>query len=107
VIGFADTEWRIRGACNGMDTELFFPNDADPIDPTVLAACARCTVRGVCLDWALRFNEPGVWGGTTDFERRQLVARKTRVKCPGCQSRNVMAVDGGEICASCGLTWLT
>ena len=34
------------------------------------AVCARCRVRAECLRWALEHDERGVWGGTTDDERR-------------------------------------
>ena len=37
--------------------------------------CARCPVRGECLDFALRVREPhGIWGGFTEIERRALLA---------------------------------
>jgi WhiB family transcriptional regulator, redox-sensing transcriptional regulator len=35
--------------------------------------CAGCTVRAQCLDYALDTNqEPGIWGGLTEDERRTL-----------------------------------
>lgn len=36
------------------------------------AVCASCPVRGRCLDEAVRDRLNGIWGGTTDTERRRL-----------------------------------
>ena len=37
------------------------------------AICRLCEVRGECLDYALTTNqESGVWGGTSEEERRKL-----------------------------------
>lgn len=33
--------------------------------------CGRCAVRTECLAHAYRHNERGIWGGTTDKERKQ------------------------------------
>ena len=43
------------------------------------ALCSGCQVRPVCLLYALETNQAtGVWGGTTDDERRAL--RRTWVR---------------------------
>jgi WhiB family transcriptional regulator, redox-sensing transcriptional regulator len=71
------TDWRDRAACRDADPELFFPiGNAGPALHQVDQAkqvCARCTVRTPCLEWALASGqEAGVWGGTSDDERRAL-----------------------------------
>lgn len=67
--------WERDAACRGMDQSLFFPGpDDDPSE--ALAVCAGCPVRDECLEWALFARERfGIWGGTTEQERRRLIRR--------------------------------
>lgn len=70
-------QWRDRAACRGVDSELFFPTaESGPVRTTQVAAakavCARCPVRGECLDEALARIPYGVAGGLTEHERRTL-----------------------------------
>ena len=72
-----DPDWRDDAACHDADPELFFPvGTAGPALVQVDRAkqiCAGCTVRTQCLEWALASGqEAGVWGGTSDDERRAL-----------------------------------
>lgn len=70
-----------HGACIGAPTDWFFPGRGlivaynDELK-SALALCADCTVRDVCLRWALENNEIGVWGGTTGLDRRQMTAQQ-------------------------------
>lgn len=70
--------WLMRAACRGMDPELFHPHRGD--GRGVLYAkdvCAECPVRPECLDHALSAPEHlGVWGGTTEKQRRRLRAQR-------------------------------
>lgn len=34
--------------------------------------CSMCVVSDECLEWALANNETGVWGGTSDNERKEI-----------------------------------
>jgi WhiB family transcriptional regulator, redox-sensing transcriptional regulator len=75
--GDRDTAWLHRAACRHVDPELFFPDsDVRPTRAQVEAAkkvCRRCPVRGTCLSRALdNGQEAGIWGGTTEEERRRL-----------------------------------
>lgn len=64
--------------CRDVDPELFYPlSDANVL--TVRAAkavCASCLVREDCLAYALENHEHGVWGMTTENERKKI--RRTR-----------------------------
>ena len=64
--------WMKRGACRGEDRAMFFPG----LGKTTTAAraiCSNCSVRQECLEYALADTElAGVWGGTSDRERRKL-----------------------------------
>lgn len=75
----ADLAWRLRGACNGLDPAIFFPEDDD--DPgDAVAICADCAVRTVCLEYALTWREKdGIWGGTTERERRRIIRHRRRI----------------------------
>lgn len=75
-----NTDWQHRAACRDEDPELFFPvSDVGPGARQVArakAVCARCPVRSQCLRHALDNGlDHGVFGGTTERERRELVRR--------------------------------
>jgi WhiB family redox-sensing transcriptional regulator len=60
---------------NPVDAEEFFPNAGEPHHRAV-AVCRQCPVRRACLDYALDHNEYGVWGGTSETQRRQIRAKR-------------------------------
>ncbi len=68
--------WK-SAACQDEDPELFFPVSA--VGPgrqdiaRAKAVCASCLVRRPCLQFAMATHQVhGVWGGTTEEERRRL-----------------------------------
>lgn len=68
-----DSAWRVRGACQSVDPETFFPAPSEPADAAV-ALCRTCPVQGACLAWALDVGDcHGVWGATTPRERRAML----------------------------------
>jgi WhiB family transcriptional regulator, redox-sensing transcriptional regulator len=73
--------WRDYAACRDVDPELFFPaGNAGPALLQIAQAklvCAACPVRIPCLEWAMASHqEAGVWGGTSEDERRALQRRR-------------------------------
>ncbi|MDH6553743.1 WhiB family redox-sensing transcriptional regulator [Streptomyces sp. SAI-117] len=75
--------WRERAACRDVDPDLFFPIGTAGLTLVQIdeakAVCARCPVRERCLQWALAVGQvEGVWGGTTESERR---AARRRSAC--------------------------
>lgn len=73
-----ETGWRQRGACNGLDPTIFFP-DSDEATEEAKSICALCPVRLSCLEHALASRErDGVWGGTTEKERRRIIRQRRR-----------------------------
>jgi WhiB family redox-sensing transcriptional regulator len=75
-------DWRDQAACRDTDPELFFPiGNAGPALLQLDRAkqvCAVCPVRAPCLEWALASGqEAGVWGGTSENERRALRRMRT------------------------------
>ena len=80
-----ENDWRTDAACRGMDPELFFSPESfeskqekDDREVVAKAACARCTVRTECLEYAIEAGERyGIWGGMTEQERRAYVRRRS------------------------------
>jgi len=79
------TDFMAKGACHGMDTNLFFPIKGESNKLAMEACNGRastpgrvgrppCEVREQCLAYVLSLpsNVGGVWGGTTQKQRRGL-----------------------------------
>jgi WhiB family transcriptional regulator, redox-sensing transcriptional regulator len=65
--------WQETAACYGLDPEIFFPTTEEEAG-LALSYCGMCSVREVCLAWAIQNGERyGVWGGTTEQHRRRLI----------------------------------
>jgi len=78
-------DWRHTAACRDEDPELFFP--IGTTGPALMqiedakTICQRCDVVDVCLSWALETGQDaGVWGGTSEEERRALKRRRARAR---------------------------
>ena len=77
-------DWRNEAACRDEDPELFFPiGDAGPALVQIEDAkqvCRTCAVAAECLEWAIETaQEAGVWGGTSEDERR-VMRKRLRVR---------------------------
>lgn len=99
-----------RGSCKGSSID-FMPSVYDEdgyveVPSEVKQLCGLCPVREACLDWATGHDEYGFWGGMSRYQRLQLTKKAPRAKCPGCSSEAVMSQGRGEICLSCGISWL-
>jgi len=78
-------DWRHTALCRDEDPELFFPiGTTGPAATQVDAAkivCQRCPALEPCLTWALETGQDaGVWGGTSEDERRALKREGTRAR---------------------------
>jgi WhiB family redox-sensing transcriptional regulator len=72
--------WREHATCRHEDPDLFFPigttGPALVQQEQAKSVCRRCPVREECLQWALDTGQTiGVWGGTSENERRALKRR--------------------------------
>ena len=106
ALGAGPLGWMSRGACRDVDPELFFPltgtgGPAARQAEAAKAVCGDCAVRASCLSYALETMPEGIWGGTTEKERRaQRGAWIRRAKSwPGCM---VSAEMAGEPAARAG-----
>jgi len=71
-VATGDREWMVDALCAQTDPEVFFPEKGGS-SRAAKAICAKCTVRPQCLSYALTGSMAhGVWGGTTEHERRRL-----------------------------------
>lgn len=73
-----DLTWRYRGACRGLDPDIFYPASDEEAEPAK-AVCGTCAVRQQCLEFALANRErEGVWGGATEKERRRILRQRRK-----------------------------
>ena len=75
--GAGHRDWRDHAACSRLDPDLFFPVSTSGASLTDIEAakrvCRGCPVAAPCLRWAMDLGQvSGIWGGTTDEERRAL-----------------------------------
>ena len=83
-------DWRRLAACRNTEPDLFFPvGTTGPAVDQIKSAkrvCESCPAMSACLEFALATNqESGIWGGTSEEERRRLrkswlAARRSRAR---------------------------
>jgi WhiB family redox-sensing transcriptional regulator len=90
-LDIATDDWRVHSACRDTDPALFFPvGTTGPALEQIASAkavCDACDVKEPCLEFAVGTNQDsGVWGGTSEEERRQirrsLAAKARRAAAP-------------------------
>ncbi|MFF4834059.1 WhiB family transcriptional regulator [Streptomyces sp. NPDC001315] len=102
-------DWRATAACVGAGEDMFPGGDESEIE-RAKRYCRACPVTAACLEQALDNREPhGVWGGTTDAERRSILRRRgTRLPVPeeeqtpertleGVWAQRVVPLDDGHL----------
>ena len=78
-----DRSWQPVALCRGNHSHLFFPpstterkEERERRELRAKSICKICPVRVECLEYAVAIREPyGIWGGLTEAERRQVVAK--------------------------------
>jgi len=69
-----DLSWMSRGACRGSDTSCFYPEKNEPALMAKMRQCreicAGCEVRQECLDYAVKYEPFGFWGGMSEKDRK-------------------------------------
>jgi len=81
--GDAFRDWHGRAACRGPQAAVFYPPDTGEQrderrwrEAQAKAICEQCAVVGRCLEFAVARREThGIWGGTSETERRVLIDR--------------------------------
>jgi WhiB family redox-sensing transcriptional regulator len=82
VEGTVRTDWLNRAKCKDMDPAIFFPSDSIGVR-VAQTICAECPVKAECLEYALDDGvDHGVWGGTSERERRRIRRRRSVRRLP-------------------------
>jgi AraC-like DNA-binding protein len=101
-------------ACDGMDPDLFHPDDGQQPDELIIARCAGCQARLACLALALRAEEPEAragWYGALGPQDRDEIAAALHLETPeppapeGAVRATQLKADGwtvGEIATALG-----
>ncbi len=72
----SDMEWMAAGKCRDEPPSVFFPSDGVGVE-RARRICAECPVKEPCLEYALAERiDHGVWGGTSERERRRILKRR-------------------------------
>lgn len=76
-------------ACKGVETDLFFPG-IGASTKEAKAICRACFARSECLEYALVGSEKfGIWGGTSERERRRLRRERSAKEKQRCTELEV------------------
>ena len=78
-------DWRDSAACTGLDPSDFYPEGGPGVYADIDAAkavCKSCLSRLACLEFAIANREQGVWGGTTEPERKRIIRDRKRNGVP-------------------------
>lgn len=73
--------WFKSAACRGASPGTFY-RFSPKYDEEAKQICYNCPVIDQCLVYALKHNEPGVWGGTTEKERIKMSVRARLQEVP-------------------------
>jgi WhiB family transcriptional regulator, redox-sensing transcriptional regulator len=65
-------EWCKESICKGESDKTFFTGVGQNPTRAREKLCNSCPVAQDCLDYAIIYEERGVWGGTTEKERKRL-----------------------------------
>lgn len=76
-------DWSDQAMCKDLDTQMFFPKRGEATKP-IKIICSVCPVVKPCLEYAMKSSEKfGVWGGTSERERRRMRGMRSRQKSKG------------------------
>lgn len=83
-------DWHSEAACAQVDPDIFFPKHAGS-SRAARYVCGLCPVRQQCLNHALINRERwGIWGGTSERERRKLRRQLGSDADPATQSSGLL-----------------
>ena len=90
-------DWTDKAMCKDLDTQMFFPKRGEATTPIKLI-CGHCPVVKPCLEYALKRGEKfGVWGGTSERERRRIRGLRGR------QERQGIKLSLTRVMSMCGI----
>ena len=90
-------DWSDEAICKDLDTQVFFPKRGEATAP-IKVICSVCPVVKPCLEYAMKSGEKfGVWGGTSERERRRIRGMRSR------QSRQGIKLPLSRLMSMCGI----
>lgn len=68
--------------CATTDPEIFYPEKgkSGPHPSKAKALCRSCDLISECQEWAVWFEEDGIWGATSGKERMEIRRRRGIVR---------------------------
>lgn len=60
--------------CKTIGTDMFYSDDEGEYThlDAVRRICTTCPASTACLEWALKHESEGIWGGTTPIQRKHM-----------------------------------
>lgn len=80
-----DMTWMKQASCANEERDLWFPQ-VGGASRVARMICAGCPVKNECLDYALKHEEFGIWGGMSAEERNRY-RRTHKVKFVSSERR--------------------
>lgn len=75
-----------QGNCRDQPPDLFFPSDGVGVE-VAKRVCVDCPVKSLCLEYAMESHiDHGVWGGTSERERRRIARRRRLAAAAGAST---------------------
>lgn len=74
MLGYSEPPWMADALCREPQGVNFFATSPNRIE-AAKKVCSACLVRSECLAYALEYGVLGVWGGTSEAERKRLGQR--------------------------------
>jgi WhiB family redox-sensing transcriptional regulator len=76
-------DWRDQSRCKTLeiptaDSLFWLGKGGSPMKAKAL--CDECPVKRMCLNYSIVHEEVGIWGGTTEKERREILAEMPDLK---------------------------
>lgn len=88
-----ETDWMAKGKCRDVAPATFFPSDGVGVE-VARRICATCPIQSPCLEYALRNKiDHGVWGGTSERERRRIARQRRAERAPAASSATPAAAE--------------
>lgn len=76
---FRRPAWNADAACREHPDVNFHPERNEDVRPAK-AVCADCLVRVECLDFALEHAATGIWGGTSEKQRKAIAGGRLAIE---------------------------
>lgn len=69
-----DFSWHQKAACKDLSADIFFPVNYNTSSlKEAKQICSSCPVKVECFQDAISSNVYGIWAGTTEYQRRNIV----------------------------------